>query len=169
MKKGLFFLFISLFCVFLLPCAGCSPEKQVVIQKHFSSNIYVSTEDISFKGEFSHNKRGDIILTVNFPEEIAGYKYTVKDKSVKMSFMDIDSSYNITDFPQKAPIRVLYQVLKFLETQNNVINQRGDNESNRYNIKTEDSIVYINSKGEITSIKNDSVEITFVNPVAENK
>lgn len=146
---------------------GCSPEKQVVIQKYFSSNIYVSTENISFKGEFSHSECGDITLTVNYPEEIAGYKYTVKEKNVKMSFMDIDSSYNIMDFPQKAPIRVLYQALEFLETQNNIINQRSD-DVNSYTIKTGDSKVYINSRGEITSIKNDSVEITFLNPVVEN-
>ncbi len=154
MKKGLFFLFVIIFVVSVF--TGC--ENPIQVKKVFTSGIYVSTEDIDFMGSFKRNKDGEIYLKVTYPEDIKGYTYQINDDKVKIEYMGIRDKYNMEDFPDTAPIKVLHNVFEDLEEDSSM--KKTDK---GYVIDADDFTVTVDSKGYITNIKDEKIEISFVN------
>ncbi len=149
----MFFLFIT-----VLLLTGCSSQKELTVEKYFSSCVYISTRDISFKGDFFRDKNGNISLIVTSPDSVKGYEYEVNDDEVQMIYQGIESNYLITDFPHNAPIRIIYQV--FSNFDSSLSHLKRDKEN--YKMKSGDYTVRINNQGYVDSIANDNTHITFV-------
>jgi hypothetical protein len=145
--------------VFIFLLCGCNEDaKTVTIQKYFSSNIYVSTESINFSGNFNYNKNGVMTLTVTTPKDLQGYKYVVKNGEVTMTYQGITSKSKIENFPQNAPVKILWHLMEELEENSpNLHYQEKD-----YTATINNCTVNISKKGKLTSLEQDKVYISFV-------
>lgn len=152
MKKGLFFLFIM-----VILFTGC--EKELTVNSYFSSKVYISSQELSVKGDFKRNSNGNVYLKVTSPENLKGYTYNVENNSVKMTFQGLNCTYSIDKFQDKAPIKIIKNVLDEFDNSKSLLKNEGD----CYKLKVQDYIVKVNNNGYIDSISNNDIHITFVN------
>ena len=157
MKKGLFFLFII-----LLIFTGCTQNQELTVHKSFSAGVYISTDNISVRGNFVRKENNRISLSVTSPKELSGYSYYVADSTVTMKYMGITSKCNISSLPKKAPIRILCDVIQ--EFDNKIQYLKYDKDG--YKVKASDYVVKVNEEGYITSVGNSGTHISFVNQKA---
>lgn len=149
MRKGLFFLFV----IIILALTGCSttPEPKM----HFSSGICVSTEDISFKGNFSRSET-KMTLKVTYPKNLQGYTYNISEDRAKITYMGIREEIPLNTLPSSAPIRVLKDAFESIEGKSPTKDKEG------YIIKSKGYTVKLNNEGYIESINTKEMDITFV-------
>lgn len=152
LKKSLFFLFITVFLF-----TGC--EKELTVHSYFYSKVYISSQDLSVKGDFKRNNNGNICFKVTSPENLKGYTYNVEDNSVKMTFQGLDCTYSIEQLQDNAPIKIIKNILDEFDNSKSLLKNEGD----CYKLKVQDYIVKVNNSGYIDSISNSDMHITFVN------
>lgn len=136
---------------------GC--EKELTVNSYFSSKVYISSQELSVKGDFKRNSNGNVYLKVTSPENLKGYTYNVENNSVKMTFQGLNCTYSIDKFQDKAPIKIIKNVLDEFDNSKSLLKNEGD----CYKLKVQDYIVKVNNNGYIDSISNNDIHITFVN------
>ncbi|MBQ9674158.1 MAG: hypothetical protein IJV39_05985 [Ruminococcus sp.] len=146
--------------VFIFLLCGCSEieQKNFTINTYFKSDVYISTGQIDFSGTISYSEDGKLTLTVNSPDEIKGYTYTVKDEKVTMDFQQIRTTYGIGDFPTSAPIAVISKLLKEISLSEPKVKEQDGS----YTAKVNGYSVEFNADGYIENIRNGDLHITFV-------
>lgn len=144
--------------VFIFLLCSCSQNSEITTVKYFSSKIYVSTSNINFRGDFKFAKNGTMKLNVSSPSDLKNYSYFVKDNLVTTSFQNIKNTESIEDYPDNAPIKIIWQVMKELEENSPNLKLKDD----RYTTSLLGYELIFLKSGYLASISKGKTYISFV-------
>lgn len=136
---------------------ACSVNDDFRIKRNFSSDVYISTEDINISGSVKF-KNNELTLKIKSPENLNGYTYSIKNDTVTMTYMNLQTTIDINKLPQNAPAVIIYNTLCELPQSPEEIHLT----DNRYTAECGNSTVTFNKNGCPDTITHNSTHITFI-------